>query len=73
MKPEDDIITQRVNKLRPQKLRTGIYLTESLYSRLCDLADERGSSMNAVIVALIELGLEQAEMETLKHDTKTSQ
>lgn len=48
-------------KEREDKIQTGLRIPDGQYQRLTDMSDRMGISLNALILVLVEIGLNQLE------------
>jgi len=50
-------------KAKEDKIQTGLRIPEGQYKRLTDISDRMGVSINALILVLIDIGLNQLEFQ----------
>lgn len=54
---------ENLRNIKEDKIQTGLRIPEGQYKRLTDISDRMGVSINALILMLIDMGLNQLECQ----------
>lgn len=54
---------ENLRNIKEDKIQTGLRIPEGQYKRLTDISDRMGVSINALILILIDIGLNQLECQ----------